>query len=281
MILSINFHNQIYQIDGSNSFDISIPLAFNNPQPNIFNVSPATSTAYQDEHFVGDTRRGGSCNFENLALNPHCNGTHTECVGHITNERISVQECLQDAFILAELISVFPENALETNDTYSVELNENDFLITKKSIKNALFNQKSKIKNQKSLIIRTLPNDESKKSRNYSENPPPFFSLEAMKFIVELGVKHLLVDVPSLERLNDAGKLANHRIFWNVEMGKFQTNEFSRKNQTITEMIYVPNEITDGEYLLNLQIPPFVSDASPSRPLLFRILSKNLDKYST
>jgi hypothetical protein len=39
-------------------------------------------------------------------------------------------------------------------------------------------------------------------------------------------------------------------------------------------MIYVPDEISDGEYLLNLQIAPFVSDASPSRPVLFKI--KNL-----
>lgn len=281
MILSIKFQNQIYQINVSNPIDISIPLAFDQPQPNIFNVSPAISTAYQDEHFVGDTRRGGSCNFENLVLNPHCNGTHTECVGHITNERISVQECLQDAFVLAELISVVPENALETTETYSVELNETDFLITKKSIENSLSNHQSPIINHQSLIIRTIPNDESKKSRNYSENPPPFFTLEAMNYIVELGVKHLLVDVPSLERLNDAGKLANHRIFWNVEMGKFETNEFTRKNQTITEMIYVPNEISDGEYFLNLQIAPFVSDASPSRPLFFRIQSKILDKHSS
>ena len=35
-------------------------------------------------------------------------------------------------------------------------------------------------------------------------------------------------------------------------------------------MIYVPNEIEDGEYLLNLQIAPFESDCAPSRPLLLR-----------
>lgn len=267
MIISIN--NQTYKIDSSEPLDISIPLAFNQPQPNIFNVPTATAHPYEDEHFVGDTRLGGSCNFENLALNVHCNGTHTECVGHLTNQRISVQDCLQDAFILANLITVTPENALETTDSYSVELNENDWVITLQSIQNS----KLKLQNASGLIIRTTPNDDSKKSRNYSENSPPFFSLEAMQFIVELGVKHLLVDVPSLEKLNDEGKLANHRIFWNVAQGSFEITENSRINHTITEMIYVPNEVADGEYLLNLQIAPFVADASPSRPLIFKILN--------
>ena len=269
VILQIEINNQNYQIDGAKPLDISIPLDFNNSQPNIFKVDKATSKPYEDEHFVGDTRRGGSCNFENIALNTHCNGTHTECVGHITNERISVQDCLQDVFILAQLITVSPENALETEETYSVELNKDDWMITRKSIQLSTFN----FQPSNALIIRTLPNDDSKKSLDYSENPPPFFSLEAMKFLVESGIKHLLVDVPSLERLNDEGKLANHRIFWNVEQGSFATNSETKLDHTITEMIYVPNEISDGEYFLNLQIAPFVSDASPSRPLIFQILS--------
>jgi arylformamidase len=271
MILSIETENKTYKIDSENPLDISIPLEFDALQPNIYGVEKASAKAYQDEHFVGDTRRGGSCNFENLSVNTHCNGTHTECVGHITHQRISIQECLKDAFMLAELITVLPENALKTQDTYSVKLNENDLLITKKSLENSLFNQKSKIKNQKSLIIRTLPNSESKKNRDYSVENPPFFSLEAMKFIVEIGVKHLLVDVPSLERLHDEGKLANHRIFWNVEQGSFEINSQTYLNNTVTEMIYVSDKIVDGTYLLNLQIAPFVADASPSRPILFEI----------
>ncbi|MDQ3181409.1 MAG: hypothetical protein M3Q33_12915, partial [Acidobacteriota bacterium] len=65
-------------------------------------------------------------------------------------------------------------------------------------------------------------------------------------------------------------KLSNHRIFWNVEQGAFSTNEKSLVNNTITEMIFVPDEITDGNYLLNLQIAAFAADASPSRPILFK-----------
>jgi arylformamidase len=271
MNISIEMNHQTFKIDSNKPLDISIPLEFNNSQPNIYGVSKATANAYEDEHFVGDTRRGGSCNFENLALNTHCNGTHTECVGHITIERISINRCLQDAFILANLITVLPENALKTVETYAVKLDENDFLITKKSMESG----KWKMENAQALIIRTLPNDLSKKSRDYSVQNPPFFSIEAMHYIAELGVKHLLVDIPSLDKLHDQGKLFTHRIFWNVEQGSFVTNPQSKVNNTVTEMIYVPDEIIDGEYLLNLQIAPFVSDASPSRPILFKILDNS------
>ncbi len=283
MILSLRLNNQKYVIDNGNPLDISIPLKFNGEQPNAYGVPKATSEPCKSGDLVGDTRQGGSVNFEQYSFIPHCNGTHTECVGHITNERVSVQECLKDAFVLATLISVGTEKADETEETYSLKLNENDALITCASIKKVLEtsaasgsewitrNHVTTVPCAEALIIRTLPNNEDKLSREYGEFIPPFFSNEAMDFIVEIGVKHLLVDLPSIDRIFDEGKLSNHRKFWNVEEGKFETNQGSRINSTITELIYVPNEIKDGKYLLNLQIAAFESDASPSRPLLFEL----------
>ena len=92
-----------------------------------------------------------------------------------------------------------------------------------------------------------------------------------MEFIAAGRVKHLLVDTPSIDRLFDEGKLSNHRIFWNVEPESFELSERSLTNNTITEMIFVPEFVEDGVYLLNLQIAAFQSDASPSRPILFKI----------
>src|SRR6059058_4180122 len=92
-----------------NFIDISIPLHFGGPQPNAYDVDSASSRACEYGELVGDIRRGGSCNFEQVTLIPHCNGTHTECVGHITHERISVRECLRDVFIPARVVSVEPE----------------------------------------------------------------------------------------------------------------------------------------------------------------------------
>ena len=269
MIFSVKIDNRTYKIDSENPLDISIPLNFSGAQPNAFGVNRATSNACEAGNLIGDTRRGGSCNFEEYRFIPHCNGTHTECVGHITDERISIHDCLKDAFIFATLVSIEPENADQTDETYAVKLTEDDKLITRKAIENALRN----LENPQfdGLIIRTLPNDESKKSRAYMENLPPFFSTEAITYIAAKGVKHLLVDMPSIDRTFDGGKLSNHRIFWNVAPESRALDQTSLIHSTITEMIYVPDEIGDGTYFLNLQIAAFVADASPSRPLLYKI----------
>lgn len=269
MNVSISISGRTFEIDDKKPVDISIPLTFNGPQPNAYGVAPAISMACEAGDLVGDTRRGGSCNFEQYTLIPHCNGTHTECIGHITNERISVRECLRDVFIRAVLVSVEPE------------MKDGELLITRKAIEKTLPLESVDVNHPlaqvvqpptpTALIVRTLQNDDSKLKRSYLQEIPPYFTTEAMEYIVEMGVRHLLVDMPSIDRIYDEGKLSNHRIFWNVEPGSFEVNENSRVNNTITELIYVPNEVEDGEYLLNLQIAPFDADASPSRPVIFKI----------
>jgi kynurenine formamidase len=269
MFFTVQINNQNYKINSENPIDISIPLDFDGAQPNAFGVEAAVSKPYETESLIGDTRRGGSCNFEQITFIPHCNGTHTESIGHITRERISIHESLKDAFIPATLVSIEPENALATGETYSINLNEKDELITRKALENAL--EKADEHFLRGLIVRTLPNDENKKARVYLENIPPFFSSEAMEFITEKGVKHLLADLPSIDRIFDEGKLSNHRRFWRVAPGAFETNSESRVNNTISELIFVRDEIADGSYLLNLQTAPFLSDAAPSRPVLFKV----------
>lgn len=255
---------RVNNIDLSDPIDISIPLQFNGPQPNAFGVKPATSKACEYGSLVGDTRLGGSVNFEQITLIPHCSGTHTECVGHITNERISVTECLLDIFMPALLVSA------------GVSFEGDDLIVSADSLSKAVTSTsdsaKGTFQDQSALIVRTLPNDDHKLSQTYdTDYIPPYFTTEAIEFIVKKGFKHFLVDLPSIDRLFDDGKLLNHRKFWNVEPGSFEVNENTRLNSTITELIYVPNEVADGEYLLNLQIAPFISDAAPSRPVLFAI----------
>jgi len=239
------------------AFDISIPLRFDGPQPNAFGVEAAVSKQ------IGDTREGSSVNFEQNTFIPHCNGTHTECIGHITHERISVRDCLMDVIVPAFLVSV------------ESEVTNGDLVISRKALDEALISNTRPFgdASDAALIVRTLPNGDDKLSRVYDENNlPPYFLTDAMEFIVERGFKHLLVDMPSIDRLFDEGKLLNHRIFWNVEPGSFELNPGSRINSTITELIYVPNDVDDGEYSLNLQIAPFAADASPSRPILFKVI---------
>lgn len=260
------------RFDASRPVDISIPLLFNGPQPNAYGVEPASSRACEYGTLVGDTRRGGSCNFEQYTLIPHCNGTHTECIGHITNERISVRDCLRETMLPAALITVSPAESGETCERYPIALQPGDKLITAVSIKTALRTTAPLMPTDGSclaLVIRTSPNDDSKLTRLYdASNVPPYFTNDAIRLVVELGCKHLLVDLPSIDRIFDDGGLSNHRIFWNVDEGSFAANPQSSAASTITELAYIPDSVPDGSYLLNLQIAPFATDAAPSRPLL-------------
>lgn len=258
--VSLLVENNLFKIDVDDPIDISMPLRFNGPQPNAYGVEPATSNACEYGDLVGDTRRGGSVNFEQYTFIPHCNGTHTECVGHITNDRISVRDCLKDVFIWAVLVSVEPK-----------KVNGGDAVIDRRALEDANVQPPATAGGSDSLIVRTLPNDDSKFTREYGDVIPPYLSTEAVQYIVECGFKHVLVDLPSIDRIFDGGELANHRIFWNVEPGSFEVNADTRLTSTITELIYVPNDVEDGKYLLNLQIAPFEADAAPSRPVLFRL----------
>lgn len=235
--------------------DISIPLRFNAPQPTFFGAAAASEQPLAAGSFVGDVRQGGSCNCSIHTFVPHCNGTHTECVGHITRERMSVRNLAVHHLSAALLISVESEPSLS------------DRVITLQALQSAV--GPHRLDDYHSLVIRSLPNDESKLTRNYdTDPPPPYFTTEAMSWIVEHGIETLVVDLPSIDRAQDGGLLAAHRIFWGVPQGGTSGALATRAHATITEMAFIPNTVADGAYLLNLQVPPFMSDAAPSRPIL-------------
>ena len=116
------------EVDFSEGKDISISLIFNGKQPNTYNVGKAISKPYSDGQFVGDTRMGGPCNFETYSITPHCNGTHTECVGHITNERVSILRSLNEEIILSTLVTVLPKNTKENYPKQYVSYEIIDFI---------------------------------------------------------------------------------------------------------------------------------------------------------
>lgn len=268
MIIKFEIAGTEYMINDSNGTDISIPLDFHGDQPNTYDVDFASAIAFESGDIVGDTRRGGSCNFEQYKFIPHCNGTHTECVGHISLERIHINRFASRLLIPVTLISVKPEDAETTIDTYDPPMNKRDKLITESILASRLGKADKDFLH--GLIVRTIPNDDSKRSRRYSSNEPPYFSIEAMEYICTLGVQHLIVDMPSVDRAFDEGKLTAHHIFWNVVRGSHDIDVASASPKTITEMVYVNESISDGRYFASVQIPNFCADAGPSRVILYR-----------
>jgi kynurenine formamidase len=254
MKATMEYNNQTIEVDLSKPIDISIPLTNTDENPIAWYIEKPVIEPVVFGDWIGKVSEGkSSTNFNNIFFNPHGHGTHTECLGHITRDFYSINQCLKQFFFLAELVSVVPE------------AQGGDLVITKNQLEKAL---KGKV--PEAIIIRTLPNLENKKSLKYSNTNPPYLSEAAAFFICKSGIQHLLIDLPSVDKEHDEGKLLAHKAFWNVKDVN-NLNDDARLNCTITEMIFVADDVTDGSYLLNLQIASFENDASPSKPILYPI----------
>jgi hypothetical protein len=122
----------------------------------------------------------------------------------------------------------------------------------------------------RALVIRTLPNSLAKQHRDYSDSTPPYLTREAAELLIERGIEHLVVDLPSIDRSHDEGRLTAHRIFFGLPPGSVALAQATRARATVTELAYIPDAVADGMYLLELQVPALGGDAVPSRPLLYR-----------
>ena len=235
-------------IETSELIDLSMTLQSSPENVRAWYVDPPRMEPVRANGFIGSIEEGGSVNFRDVYFNPHGHGTHTECCGHITKEVYAVNDVLKEYFYRATLITVDPE-----------KMENGDLLVQAAQIAPYLQKEFSD-----AVLIRTLPNAPDKKSMNYSGTNPCYFDIEIVDLLNEYGVKHFLVDQPSVDREEDGGALAFHHAFWNVP----NNPNFER---TITELIYVPNDVLDGTYILEIQLAAFQNDASPSRPILYKI----------
>jgi len=257
-----------FRVRSDRGADISLPLDFHGAQPRHFGAPAATAAPLEIGGFIGDTRTGGSCNCEVLTLVPHCNGTHTESVGHLVADSHSVASLATDALIPALVMSVPVRPAVSSKESSDPGPLPGDRWVTAEALREV--EEQTGRRPQPGLVVRTLPNDPAKRVRDYSQGDvPPYFSTEAVDLLVAWGVRHLLIDLPSLDRGHDQGKLTGHRRFWGLPPAGAAPAGPTRPEASITEMIFVPDRLPDGLYALSLQIAPFVTDAAPSRPLLF------------
>lgn len=253
MIIKFIWNGEEYQADLSNPIDIAIPLRNGEQnQPNAYGAPLYEATPVRSGDFIGSLEAGSPVNFFNIALNPHGNGTHTECVGHILSGPYSLRDSMRESLFVAELISVQPERT-EVGQGKGVTKAQLEPLIRH---------------NTDVLIVRTMPNEEDKKYRKYTGTNPPWFSKSAMAWIAEMGYQHLLTDLPSVDPEVDGGALAGHKAFWIVQ-------GIVRTQCTITELIYVPENVPDGLYLLDLHTVALDLDVSPARPMLYVIEKQN------
>ncbi len=249
MIIKTFFDYNEYSIDLSKGIDLSIAI-HPNKGVNAFHIPEAKFEPIRVGRFVGSVAEGGSANCENLFINAHGNGTHTECVGHISKERICINDCLKKFHFYAQVVTLTPT---EKDTDHVIEIDS--------------INQLTRISDVEALIIRTHPNTIDKKNKNYSGQNPCYMSAELCEKIRLMGFKHLLIDLPSVDREEDAGALAAHKSFWNY-------NIEPALDMTITELIFVPDEVEDGVYFLNIGISSLMTDASPSKPTIYKMTKR-------
>src|SRR6187397_33365 len=130
MIATIFHAGKEYKVDFFKPIDISMPLSTDGHSASAWYVGPMKLEPVRMGDWVGDVNQGGSVNFRTVTFNPHGNGTHTECVGHISKEFYTINQGLKRFLFIAELITILPEQVGE------------DFIISKKAIEAALGDSK-------------------------------------------------------------------------------------------------------------------------------------------
>jgi kynurenine formamidase len=254
MIIELIINNEKKKADLTRPIDLSLTSKVKNSFKAWY-VDEIQIKVIKNGGFVGSVNQGGSVNFKELLINPHGNMTHTESVGHISNEEVFVNNVLSQNHFSAQLITISPQKA---NSDMESGIKAGDFFIGIEQIKDKI------TPNIQSLILRTQSTYNQLNDKNYNNTNWPYLSQETATYIRDFGIVHLLIDQPSVDKEFDGGKLLAHKAFWNYP------NELDKK-RTITELIGIPDEIIDGIYLLNLFMANIENDASPSRPTIYEL----------
>ena len=199
---TILLNGEKLKVDLNTPLDISIPLRNTVDNVTAWWAKPPKFSPVMENGFIGDVNQGGSVNFKEVYFNPHGNGTHTECVGHISKENYTINQCLKKFIFKALLVTINPRDI------------NGDKVIMAENLKGALSDF-----NGSALIIRTLPNSSEKLKRQYSDTNPPYIDTAAIDFMNEKGIRHLLIDTPSIDREDDGGKVAAHHRFCGRQNG--------------------------------------------------------------
>lgn len=256
-------------VDLARAVDLSLGPDRAGSGPRHFSAPPAQFTPWHTRDFAGDVNLGGSCNCARMQIIPHCHGTHTECLGHLTREPCDVIDVLPNEPVAALVLSVLPVQGAATAEICTPPAITADQLITAAALRSAW--PAALALRPQALIIRTLPNSVEKRTRDYSNGRAAYFTRDAMQFIVSRDVEHLVVDLPSLDRSHDQGLMTAHRVFFGMAPGSQTRHGATRAACTVTELAFVPDSVRDGLAVLLLQAPRLPGDALPTRPMLYAL----------
>jgi len=244
-------------LDFASATAVALQLDFGAPHPRHFGAPAAAMQPLRLGDFEGEVLRGASCNCSRITLVPHCNGTHTEGVSHLTVQQVPLQQYVPLAPLPALLLSVAPTRAASGTEDSDPAPQPADEIITRESLLRAWAPFAGT--RAPALLLRT--------GAGIDNDNPPFVSRQFMQELVARGIEHLVIDLPSVDRTRDEGHLTAHRIFFGLPPHSVDRAQATRGHCTITELAHFPAALADGPCALQLQLAPFSGDAVPSRPL--------------
>jgi arylformamidase len=264
----LKIHGRRFRAELRSAIDLAIRLEFDGPQPRFFAPGPARAEPLRLAGFAGTVAAGASCNCGVYTLAPHCHGTHTECVAHLTTDGPALAALTPVPPSLALLVSVEPRPLGATGASAGAHASPDDPVIDRDRLELAA--RRWADDPWTALVVRTLPLDPDRRWQHYAGAcPAPYFTADALRWVADRGVESLVVDLPSLDRADDGGGLAAHRAFWGLPAGACTAQAARRGRALVTELASIPTTVDDGLYLLDLQVPAFDGDAAPSRPVLY------------
>ena len=243
MKITIEHEGAYYKANLSEGIDLSSVLGLPGQEMKAWWAEDVEISPVINGDWIGSVAKGAPVNFFNIRFNPHGNGSHTETYGHISPNKESVHNVFSRYHFISRLVKLMPE---ERGDDRVISLS-------------ALQQKGIDWEGVEALIIKSGDYPEG---HDFSGSNAPYFEPELLAFIRDKGVQHVLVDLPSVDREEDEGKLLSHRAFWNYP-------EAPREGCTISELLRVPGSAEEGLYLLNLQLACFANDAAPNRPVIY------------
>jgi kynurenine formamidase len=246
-------------------------VRFDGGGPRHFGAPAARARPYTAPGFTGEVRRGASCNCATIELTPHCNGTHTESVAHLVDEPLDVCDLAPLGLMPALVVSLDPQAASATDEDSDPPPQPGDRLLTRAALRAAWpallpFAPRA-------LVLRARRGADAGVDDDPGNDPAgaPYLSRQLVADLVDRGIEHLVVELPSIDRAHDEGRLCGHRLFFGLPPGSTRLAEATRRGCTVTEYASIPAALADGPCALQLTLPRLAGDAVPSRPLAFRL----------
>ncbi len=245
MKITLTHARKTYTTDLTKGIDLSSVLGKPGEELKAWGADDVDISPVERDGWIGSVKQGSPVNFFNIKFNPHGNGSHTETVGHISPEKGSVNTYLKQHHLIAYVVHLSPKGR------------NGDEVIMLDELKQKQINWEG----LDALIVRT---GDYGSGHDFSNTNAPYFEPALLAHARDFGIKHFLVDLPSVDREEDEGKLLAHHAFWNYPQNP-------RVDATISELLRIPANVNEGLYLLNLQTAAFENDAAPCRPVIFRL----------